>query len=98
MPVARKVDGAAQSSPVAQRQAAEEPGVSSAAQISSGGAGAPVGNVTISSNLAQRETDVTKQFQGWEIEFLATKVYSYIKHKLATERERHGRPGFNHWL
>ena len=41
--------------------------------------------------------DVT-DFKGWEIEFLASKVYTYLQRRLDIERERHGRPGFNPWL
>jgi hypothetical protein len=41
--------------------------------------------------------DVT-DFKGWEIEFLAYKVYGYLQRKLDIERERHGRAGFNPWL
>ncbi len=41
--------------------------------------------------------DVT-DFKGWEIEFLASKVYGYLQRKLDIERERHGRAGFNPWL
>lgn len=36
-------------------------------------------------------------FEAWEIEFLASKVYSYLKQKLTIERERHGRPGSPQW-
>jgi hypothetical protein len=38
-----------------------------------------------------------REFEPEEIEFLASKVYSYIKRRLAVERERHGRPGFPLW-
>jgi hypothetical protein len=40
---------------------------------------------------------VERQFEAWEIEFLASKVYSYLRDKLAVEKERHGRPGFPLW-
>ena len=33
--------------------------------------------------------DVT-DFKGWEIEYLASKVYGYLQRKLDIERERHG--------
>ncbi len=32
-----------------------------------------------------------------QVELLASRIYSYIKQKLAMERERHGRPGFPLW-
>lgn len=38
-----------------------------------------------------------KTFDASEIEFLASKVYSYIKQKLIIEKERHGRPGVSWW-
>ena len=38
-----------------------------------------------------------RAFDASEIEFLASKVYSYIKQKLVIEKERHGRPGFPWW-
>ena len=38
-----------------------------------------------------------REYSADEIEFLASKVYRYIKNKLAVERERHGRPGFALW-
>ena len=41
--------------------------------------------------------DVT-DFKGWEIEYLASKVYGYLQRKLDIERERHGHAGFNPWL
>ena len=42
-------------------------------------------------------TQIEKQFEAWEIEFLASKVYSYLKNRLAVEKERHGHPGFALW-
>ncbi|MDE2778224.1 MAG: hypothetical protein OXI91_00905 [Chloroflexota bacterium] len=41
--------------------------------------------------------DVT-DFKGWEIEFLASRVFLYLQRKLDIERERHGQAGFNRWL
>lgn len=41
--------------------------------------------------------DVT-DFKGWEIEFLASRVFIYLQRKLDIERERHGQAGFNRWL
>ena len=41
--------------------------------------------------------DVT-DFKGWEIEFLASRVFTYLQRRLDIERERHGRAGFNPWL
>ena len=38
-----------------------------------------------------------REFSGEEIEFLAPKIYNYIKNRMAIERERHGRPGFSVW-
>ena len=32
-----------------------------------------------------------------DVEFLALKIYSYIKNRLLVERERHGHPGFSLW-
>lgn len=46
---------------------------------------------------SEAETQVERQFEAWEIEFLASKVYSYLRDKLAVEKERHGRPGFPLW-
>ena len=40
--------------------------------------------------------DVTS-FEAWEIEFLSAKVYSYVKRKLETEMERHGRTSSSLW-
>ncbi len=42
--------------------------------------------------------DVTTRFEPWEIEFLAAKVFSYVKRKLEVDRERHGRSMSNPWL
>ena len=43
------------------------------------------------------EPDQVREFQGWEIEFLSSRVFAYLKDKLVVERERHGRPGFTSW-
>ncbi len=44
---------------------------------------------------ASRET--AREFNSQEIEFLASKVYPYVKRRLGVERERHGRPGYALW-
>ena len=43
------------------------------------------------------EQEEVREFQAWEIEFLASKVYGYLKDRLVVERERHGRSGFTSW-
>lgn len=43
------------------------------------------------------EQEPKREFQAWEIEFLASKVYGYLKDRLVVERERHGRAGFTTW-
>lgn len=45
-----------------------------------------------------RPTGDVTDFKGWEIEFLASRVFTYLQRKLDIERERHGRAGFNPWL
>ena len=37
------------------------------------------------------------KFTSREVEFLAPRIYSYIKNRLLVERERYGHPGFSLW-
>ena len=62
------------------------------------------GSESVGRSVAQRvsETAATEEkkqrpFDASEIEFMASKVYSYIKQKLVIEKERHGRPGVSWW-
>jgi len=57
----------------------------------------PSSNLGSTTGTAETERQIEKQFEAWEIEFLASKVYSYLKDRLAVENERHGRPGFALW-
>ena len=54
-------------------------------------------NSAIAAAPESEELEQSREFQGWEIEFLASRVYAYLKDKLVMERERHGRPGFTSW-
>ncbi len=76
---------AAAPAPPAQRQSRSERAAASSRSTSSRQAPEPAG---------REMTDL----KGWELEFLASKVYVYLQRRLDIERERHGRPGFNPWL
>jgi len=57
-----------------------------------------VGGPAVTQVVASPSADEQKKtFDASEIEFLASKVYSYIKQKLVIEKERHGRHGFSWW-
>ena len=65
-----------------------------AAPAGNGSEGGPEVTRVVASPSADEQK---KTFDASEIEFLASKVYSYIKQKLVIEKERHGRHGFSWW-
>ena len=83
-------------STVSRQVAAAEPRPQIAAGIAVNGAG---DGSAIQRVIAPAATEEKKQrpFDASEIEFIASKVYSYIKQKLVIEKERHGRPGASWW-
>ena len=48
-------------------------------------------------DLVERDEPLYKKFTPADIEFLSTKMFTYIKRKLNDDRERHGHPGFSMW-
>ena len=44
---------------------------------------------------AEAPAEVSKKFDSAEVEFLAARVYTYIKRRLVIERERHGHASFS---
>ena len=82
-----------------------DPGVINPAQISKGGTPptpptiSRAEPVTASAPMPERNAAVEggeqkRTFDAGEIEFIAAKVYSYLKEKLVIEQERHGRPTY----
>jgi hypothetical protein len=47
--------------------------------------------------LDEKEEPLYKKFTPTDIEFLSSKMLTYIKRRLNDDRERHGRPGFSMW-
>jgi len=47
--------------------------------------------------LDETEEPLYKKFTPKDIEFLSSKMFTYIKRRLNDDRERHGRPGFSMW-
>lgn len=52
---------------------------------------------TAAVELDEAEEPLYKKFTPKDIEFLSSKVFTYIKRRLNDDRERHGRPGFSMW-
>ncbi|MCH8062185.1 MAG: hypothetical protein IH861_06760 [Chloroflexi bacterium] len=52
---------------------------------------------TAAVELDETEEPLYKKFTPKDIEFLSSKMFTYIKRRLNDDRERHGRPGFSMW-
>ena len=52
---------------------------------------------TTAAELDETEEPLYKKFTPKDIEFLSSKMFTYIKRRLSDDRERHGRPGFSMW-
>jgi hypothetical protein len=55
------------------------------------------GEMEVSGEIPKSQRYGPRDFTSDEMDFLASKMYAYIKRKVSQEKERHGRPGFALW-